>query len=177
MNLNNKGFMLAEVIISASVIIVTLVSLYAGFARVYKAYEIRSTYYDADSVYALKTISDYFIDEMVFNSYISRINSTNRYVEFKEIDTPSNKIDAFINKMIENYSFKRFYLTRYNSTYIDSIKYECNVDQEECTINYDLEKYIAFLISDGVIDDNNDNYKYIFISETKDGRFSYLRIA
>ncbi len=166
MNLNNKGFMLAEVIISASVIIVTLVSLYAGFARVYKAYEIRSTYYDADSVYALKTISDYFIDEMVFNSYISGINNTNRYVEFKEIGTPSNKIDAFINKMIENYSFKHFYLTRYNSDYLESIE----------SISSDLKEYINFLNSDGVIDDDA-NYKYIFISETNDGRFSYLRIA
>lgn len=166
MNLNNKGFMLAEVIISASVIIVTLVSLYAGFARVYKAYEIRSTYYDADSVYALKTISDYFIDEMVFNSYISGINNTNRYVEFKEIGTPSNKIDAFINKMIENYNFKHFYLTRYNSDYLESIE----------SISSDLKEYINFLNSDGVIDDDA-NYKYIFISETNDGRFSYLRIA
>ena len=165
MKLNNKGFMLAEVIISASVIIVTLVSLYAGFARVYKAYEIRSTYYDADSVYALKTISDYFIDEMVFNNYISGINNTNRYVEFKEIGTPSNKIDAFINKMIENYNFKHFYLTRYNSDYLESIE----------SISSDLEEYIDFLDSDKVID--NTNYKYIFISETNDGRFSYLRIA
>ena len=165
MKLNNKGFMLAEVIIYASVIIVTLVSLYAGFARVYKAYEIRSTYYDADSVYALKTISDYFIDEMVFNSYISGINNTNRYVEFKEIGTPSNKIDAFINKMIENYNFKHFYLTRYNSDYLESIE----------SISSDLKEYIDFLDSDKVID--NTNYKYIFISETNDGRFSYLRIA
>ena len=166
MNLNNKGFMLAEVIISASVIIVTLVSLYAGFARVYKAYEIRSTYYDADSVYALKTISDYFIDEMVFNSYISSINNTNKYVKFEKIGTPSNKIDAFINKMIENYNFKHFYLTRYNSDYLESIE----------SISSDLEEYIDFLNSDGVIDDDA-NYKYIFISETNDGRFSYLRIA
>lgn len=165
MKLNNKGFMLAEVIISASVIIVTLVSLYAGFARVYKAYEIRSTYYDADSVYALKTISDYFIDEMVFNSYISGINNTNRYVEFKEIGTPSNKIDAFINKMIENYNFEHFYLTRYDMEYLNSVK----------SISSDLKEYIDFLDSDKVID--NSNYKYIFISETNDGRFSYLRIA
>lgn len=165
MKLNNKGFMLAEVIISASVIIVTLVSLYAGFARVYKAYEIRSTYYDADSVYALKTISDYFIDEMVFNSYISGINNTNRYVEFKKNESPSNKIDAFINKMIENYNFN-FYLTRYNSDYLESIE----------SISSDLKEYINFLNSDGVIDDDA-NYKYIFISETNDGRFSYLRIA
>ena len=165
MKLNNKGFMLAEVIISASVIIVTLVSLYAGFARVYKAYEIRSTYYDADSVYALKTISDYFIDEMVFNSYISRINNTNKYVEFKKNESPSNKIDAFINKMIENYNFKHFYLTRYNSDYLESIE----------SISSDLKEYIDFLDSDKVID--NTNYKYIFISETNDGRFSYLRIA
>lgn len=166
MKLNNKGFMLAEVIISASVIIVTLVSLYAGFARVYKAYEIRSTYYDADSVYALKTISDYFIDEMVFNSYISSINNTNKYVEFKKNESPSNKIDAFINKMIENYNFKHFYLTRYNSDYLESIE----------SISSDLKEYINFLNSDGVIDDDA-NYKYIFISETNDGRFSYLRIA
>lgn len=165
MKLNNKGFMLAEVIISASVIIVTLVSLYAGFARVYKAYEIRSTYYDADSVYALKTISDYFIDEMVFNSYISSINNTNKYVEFKKNESPSNKIDAFINKMIENYNFKHFYLTRYNSDYLESIE----------SISSDLKEYIDFLDSDKVID--NTNYKYIFISETNDGRFSYLRIA
>ena len=165
MKLNNKGFMLAEVIISASVIIVTLVSLYAGFARVYKAYEIRSTYYDADSVYALKTISDYFIDEMVFNSYISGINNTNKYVEFKKNESPSNKIDAFINKMIENYNFN-FYLTRYNSDYLESIE----------SISSDLKEYINFLNSDGVIDDDA-NYKYIFISETNDGRFSYLRIA
>ena len=165
MKLNNKGFMLAEVIISASVIIVTLVSLYAGFARVYKAYEIRSTYYDADSVYALKTISDYFIDEMVFNSYISSINNTNKYVEFKKNESPSNKIDAFINKMIENYNFN-FYLTRYNSDYLESIE----------SISSDLKEYINFLNSDGVIDDDA-NYKYIFISETNDGRFSYLRIA
>lgn len=165
MKLNNKGFMLAEVIISASVIIVTLVSLYAGFARVYKAYEIRSTYYDADSVYALKTISDYFIDEMVFNSYISGINNTNKYVEFKKNESPSNKIDAFINKMIENYNFN-FYLTRYDMEYLNSVK----------SISSDLEEYIDFLDSDGVIDDDA-NYKYIFISETNDGRFSYLRIA
>lgn len=165
MKLNNKGFMLAEVIISASVIIVTLVSLYAGFARVYKAYEIRSTYYDADSVYALKTISDYFIDEMVFNSYISSINNTNKYVEFKKNESPSNKIDAFINKMIDNYNFKHFYLTRYNSDYLESIE----------SISSDLKEYIDFLDSDKVID--NSNYKYIFISETNDGRFSYLRIA
>lgn len=165
MKLNNKGFMLAEVIISASVIIVTLVSLYAGFARVYKAYEIRSTYYDADSVYALKTISDYFIDEMVFNSYISSINNTNKYVEFKKNESPFNKIDAFINKMIENYNFKHFYLTRYDMEYLNSVK----------SISSDLEEYIDFLDSDKVID--NSNYKYIFISETNDGRFSYLRIA
>ena len=67
--------------------------------------------------------------------------------------------------MIENYNFN-FYLTRYNSDYLESIE----------SISSDLEEYINFLNSDGVIDDDA-NYKYIFISETNDGRFSYLRIA
>ena len=102
---------------------------------------------------------------MVFNSYISSINNTNKYVEFKKNESPSNKIDAFINKMIENYNFKHFYLTRYNSDYLESIE----------SISSDLKEYIDFLDSDKVID--NTNYKYIFISETNDGRFSYLRIA
>ena len=55
---NNKGFMLAEVVIVSAVLITTLVSLYAGFAKVYKAYEERSSFFDTDSIYALKSIED-----------------------------------------------------------------------------------------------------------------------
>ena len=67
---NNKGFMLAEVVIVSAILITTLTSLYAGFARVYKAYEERSSFFDIDSIYALKNIEDTLIDNMEFNNII-----------------------------------------------------------------------------------------------------------
>ena len=49
MKLNKKGFMLAEVVVSASVIAVILVTLYIGLNRMTSAYETRNRYYDIDA--------------------------------------------------------------------------------------------------------------------------------
>ena len=45
---NNKGFMLAEAIITSTIVLTTLVGLYANFMKLYNVYKIRDTYYDID---------------------------------------------------------------------------------------------------------------------------------
>ena len=66
---NNKGFMLAEVVIVSTIVTSVIVSLYTGFNRVYKFYNERSHYYDIDGLYALKTISDLLLEEEKLNGY------------------------------------------------------------------------------------------------------------
>ena len=68
---NNKGFMLAEVVIVSTVIITTLVALYASVNRLYMLYSERSTYYNIDGVYAIKEIMDYLFDDNRLNNILS----------------------------------------------------------------------------------------------------------
>ena len=58
MKLNKKGFMLAEVVIVASVIAGILITLYISLNRVAAAYEKRNRYYDIDAMQVAMEIND-----------------------------------------------------------------------------------------------------------------------
>ena len=58
MKLNKKGFMLAEVVIVASVIAGILITLYISLNRVAAAYEKRNRYYDIDAMYIAVEINE-----------------------------------------------------------------------------------------------------------------------
>ena len=53
---NNKGFMLAEVVVTSTIVLTSLISLYITFNKLYNNYEIRSNYYDVDGIYAIKNM-------------------------------------------------------------------------------------------------------------------------
>ena len=55
--------MLAEAIITSTIVLTTLVGLYANFMKLYNVYKIRDTYYDIDGVYAIKNAIDAMIDD------------------------------------------------------------------------------------------------------------------
>ena len=63
MKKNNGGFMLVELVIVSAVVILSMVSLYTGFNKVYIAYNERSRYYSIDCLYAGEAIKNLFIDE------------------------------------------------------------------------------------------------------------------
>ncbi len=164
---NNKGFMLAEVVIVSAILITTLVSLYVGFARVYKAYEERSSFFDTDSIYALKSIEDTLIDDMVFNELVKRIDSDN-YIYFSNgsITIDNDYIKEYIKKIMENYNIEYFYLTKYDSNSLNTI---INLDNDNIVFN-DFLSYLNKNL------DFTEEYNYIFASKTIDGRFAYLRV-
>lgn len=59
--MNNKGFMMAEVIVVASVIVVTLVALYASYNKIFSLYNQRTDYYNITTLYDLAVIRDNFL--------------------------------------------------------------------------------------------------------------------
>ena len=163
---NNKGFMLAEVVIVSAILITTLVSLYAGFAKVYKAYEERSSFFDTDSIYALKSIEDTLIDEGIFNNIIDKINTSN-YLSYLKGDISSdNYINNYLTELLGNYNIENFYITTYYSNSLNSI---INSDPNNIVFN----DFLTYLQKNLTFD---NSYNYIFLSETKDGRFAYLRV-
>lgn len=163
---NNKGFMLAEVVIVSAVLITTLVSLYAGFAKVYKAYEERSSFFDTDSIYALKSIEDTLIDEGLFNNIINEINTSNYVSYLAENLTDDSYINSYLKELLGNYNIEYFYITKYDNASLTTII-------ESDTDNIVFNDFLTYLQKNLNFD---DNYNYIFLSKTKDGRFAYLRV-
>lgn len=163
---NNKGFMLAEVVIVSAVLITTLVSLYAGFAKVYKAYEERSSFFDTDSIYALKSIEDTLIDEGLFNNIINEINTSNYVSYLAENLTDDSYINSYLKELLGNYNIEYFYITKYDNASLTTII-------ESDANNIVFNDFLTYLQKNLNFD---DNYNYIFVSKTKDGRFAYLRV-
>ena len=163
---NNKGFMLAEVVIVSAVLITTLVSLYAGFAKVYKAYEERSSFFDTDSIYALKSIEDTLIDEGLFNNIINEINTSNYVSYLAKNLTDDSYINSYLKELLGNYNIEYFYITKYDNASLTTII-------ESDTDNIVFNDFLTYLQKNLNFD---DNYNYIFVSKTKDGRFAYLRV-
>lgn len=64
MKLNKKGFMLAEVVIVASVITTILVSLYISISKISQAYDKRNKYYDIDAQQVAIEINDSLSDQL-----------------------------------------------------------------------------------------------------------------
>lgn len=163
---NNKGFMLAEVVIVSAVLITTLVSLYVGFAKVYKAYEERSSFFDTDSIYALKSIEDTLIDEGLFNNIINEINTSNYVSYLAENLTDDSYINSYLKELLGNYNIEYFYITKYDNASLTTI-----IESDANNIIFNdflkhLQKNLTF----------DNNYNYIFLSKRKDGRFAYLRV-
>lgn len=163
---NNKGFMLAEVVIVSAVLITTLVSLYAGFAKVYKAYEERSSFFDTDSIYALKSIEDTLIDEGIFNNIINEINTSNYVPYLAENLTDDSYINSYLKELLGNYNIEYFYITKYDNASLTTII-------ESDANNIIFNDFLKYLQKNLTFD---NNYNYIFLSKTKDGRFAYLRV-
>ena len=68
---NNKGFMLAEVVITSTIILTALVSLYVTFNKLYSNYNTRNSYYNIDGFYAIKGMINYLIDSGKLNEILN----------------------------------------------------------------------------------------------------------
>lgn len=98
--MNNKGFMMAEVVVVASIVLVTLVGLYTSYNKIFSIYNKRVDYYDVATLYDLA----YIRDGVDFNSYSSKsliLNETYRKVYY--VNKNDLKILSVTNKTFDEY--------------------------------------------------------------------------
>ena len=96
---NRKGFMLAELVVSATVVISTMVGLYALYARLYHLYKEKTNYYSIDGVYATKMIMDLYMRDNYFNVFVNQELQNNVNYVFL-IDHTENYIDDSSTEII-----------------------------------------------------------------------------
>lgn len=161
---NNKGFMLAEAVITSTVVLTTLIGLYATFTKLYNAYNIRTTYFDIDGIYAIKGMIDHLIDNGEINGIINNLKNMETQKLIKLIDKGKyfrGKTDEYCNSLTELYNIDNMYIVKYEKEEV------LKINKEE--INQTFKDYLTYISTYYSFDLEEDGYNYLFIVEYKNG--------
>ena len=113
MSLNNRGFMMAELMITSVVIMISIVSLYTGFNKIYTNYKVRNSYDDSNLLYGTKLIKDFLIDQNKINLLIKNnkdyINISLCNLNFECVDDES----TYYNDIKRIYNINTIYFLTY----------------------------------------------------------------
>ena len=168
--MNKKGFMMAELIVVSSIILVSLVSMYGSFIKIHSAYKTKMSYYDVATLYRLGYYRDVLKENKVndttskLDEIIESMNSTNNIVEIYNSEKDFKISDFPDDDEIKNVYDRVFII--YNKKY--------NNPDEEYIINVDgfddLENkvHVTFLDYVNYLNGNINNYsdfEYMMIME------------
>lgn len=145
MKLNKKGFMLAEVVIVASVIATVLVTVYILLNRVSNSYNTRNRYNDIDAMYVAMEINDIIKEDETLNTNSWTELTGNNYNSFKTF---------YQNSTNNEYTLKSWYVDKTQD--INSINTSDDIS---------LGNYIAYL-NDKL---EGANYNYLVIVKLSKG--------
>lgn len=163
MTKKNKGFMLAEVVITSTVVMTAMISLYATFTKIYNTYNIRATYYNIDGVYASKKIADYLITTDSTNN-INTLLSVNSN-GYSKLDTDSN---GTLKALASAYSIKNAYVVRCLSDCIDLLENEI--------INQTFKDYLEYLKKYYNVTSTDDGFSLIIVEYGSEDNLQYSNI-
>ena len=164
---NNKGFMLAEVVITSTIVLTGLIALYTSFNKLYKAYETRSTYYNIDGYYASNNIIKKLINSGELNTILSdEANGfhNKKYIFLVKNGSCTNISDCSqIQPLIDLYKIKNTVIIEWSSSIITNV-----INQlEEEGINETFKDYLNDYVSKHYDFSNSSEYNYLVITEYK----------
>lgn len=145
MKLNKKGFMMAEVIVVSSIVLITLTSLYMSYNKIYSTYKKRINYYDVSIIYDL--------DQIRRNEVIATPTNNTKIIKDSESNTTVYAIPLTYNKITdtnlsqdtnqsqENTTFNEYLEYLKNSITVNNCKYilvmeKCDEANKECKYGY-----------------------------------------
>lgn len=102
MRKDNRGFMLAEVIIVSSIVVTVLVTMYTGLNKLFVKYDELSRYYNVDAIYMAKNVEDYLIDSYQMGSVIGNSSSVG-YVDLRDGGYFNNAENLISNDVVKLY--------------------------------------------------------------------------
>lgn len=145
MKLNKKGFMMAEVIVVSSIVLITLTSLYISYNKIYSTYKKRINYYDVSIIYDLDKIRrNVVIDAPTNNTKIENdvISESNTTVYAIPLPITDNKItDLSQENTTFNTTFNEYLKYLKNSITVNNCNYilvmeKCDEANKGCKYGY-----------------------------------------
>lgn len=170
--INNKGFLLTELLVTATLVSTVLIFLYAQFYNVKRSYENSFKYNNVNDLYALDNVRSFLIDDGYIDTYVNMAKRGEilSSVPYLEITSFINNNDYF-NSLIFSTNIKKLYFTK--EFLADLLIYlNNNINSNNAS---ELEKFRRFV---AYIDYNVDNKSgYRLIAEFNDGTFATLLVG
>lgn len=164
---NNKGFMLAEVVITSTVVLTGLVALYTSFNKLYSSYQTRSAYYNIDGYYASNAIIKTLIDNKDLNTIFSDETNgfkSNNHIFLVKNGYCTNITDCNkINNLIELYKIKNTVIIEWSETTIEEVLNKL----QSTSINETFKDYLNNYVIKHYDFSNQAEYNYLVITEYK----------
>ncbi|MBQ6495451.1 MAG: hypothetical protein IJI49_05565 [Bacilli bacterium] len=190
MKKNNKGFMLAEVVVTSTILLVIMVSLFFTFNKIYSRYNAVTAYKNIDGMYALDNFMEYIFNEREddnINNIISKV--TEDYLFIIENSECNNIINNdYCTSIKEGYNIVNLIIVRQREESVEKLLNDINTDTEKYNntfrdyLNY-IKKYYALWKNKDDVDKKVNDYNknsYLLIvefktteSEEKDNIFNY----
>lgn len=142
MKLNKKGFMMAEVIVVSSIVLITLTSLYISYNKIYSTYKKRINYYDVSIIYDLDQIRRNVVIDAPTNNTKINIKDSESNTTVYAIPLTGNKItDTNTNLSQENTTFNEYLKYLKNSITVNNCNYilvmeKCDEAKKRCKYGY-----------------------------------------
>lgn len=166
MKMNNKGFMMAEVVVVSAIVLVTLTSLYASYNKIYSLYSTRLNYNDVQTLYKLVYYRNCIIKNGKMN--LAESNSSSGPVDITNGTTYLNINDKICNDCSEKIYFINNNKANINRNVLDSFPvnqtYKDYVTYLADAVNLSESDYVMIMEK---CDTNKDNCKYAYL-EIKD---------
>lgn len=159
MKLNRKGFMLAEVVVSASVVAVVLVTMYIGINRMTAAYDKRNRYYDLDAQQVAMEVNDLLKRDSEQNNFTSL---TDNYYSLEDIE---NNYQVNYSELKDVFSSLGENINTYYVKNEDGFN-----TMKSLNINQSFKDYLDYFISKTNFD---ENYSYFIVVELENGSDYY----
>ena len=142
MKLNKKGFMMAEVIVVSSIVLITLTSLYISYNKIYSTYKKRINYYDVSIIYDLDQIRRNEVINTPVNTKIEKYSKSNTTVYAIPLPITDNKItDLSQENTTFNTTFNEYLKYLKNSITVNNCNYilvmeKCDEANKGCKYGY-----------------------------------------
>ena len=156
MRVNNKGFMMAEVIIVSAVILVTLGTVFISYNRLFTAYNSRVGYFDTVTLYRLGYYRDILLENAALNIAMDRAKNENVISVYRDKNHNGNLVNLSSTTELSKYEHDTVFMI-YNGK---AKKINSNILANE-GVNPTFEDYIAFLSSSTDLSDTN----YVMLME------------
>ncbi len=190
---NNKGFMLAEAIISGTIIITSMVVLYSTFNKLYAMYTQKTNYYSIEATYATKEIINNLINKNFAKTINNVFNKSNNYILIangrcqatnNNTSIKIEDISDICNRIKDSYSVNNMIITKYDKSVLENeIKKTTNLnklsDGSSLVLNQTFKEYIDFVIDYYGVSNNDTEYSYLVLTELKasNGEYHYANLG